>query len=166
MIFCSVGTQLPFPRLVDYLVSWSECVDGHQSQIIIQSGGGGGDKNVENMIISEFMSESEFSEYMTSAEVIVSHAGMGNIIRSIELNKPIVIVPRSSSMQEHRNDHQIDSANKFSSLDNVFVAYDYDSFCGAIKEAFGYKENEAKVFFPEREKLIKFLDAQIRSVKY
>ncbi|HGY1288709.1 TPA: glycosyltransferase [Raoultella ornithinolytica] len=165
MIFCSVGTQLPFPRLVNYLISWAECVDGHKSQIIVQSGGGIA-KDVENITISEFMSEIEFSEYIESAEVIVSHAGMGNIIRSIELNKPIVIVPRSGSLQEHRNDHQIDSANRFSSLDNVFVAYDYDSFCDALKEAFNYVRHETKSSFPERERLVNYLNSEIRNVKY
>lgn len=165
MIFCSVGTQLPFPRLIDYLTLWSEKVDNHNTQIIVQSGDKRAKKNGKITSFA-FVSESEFSEYMTSAAIIVSHAGMGNIIRAIELNKPIVIVPRLSDLKEHRNDHQIDSANRFCTLDNVFIANDYDSFCNAINSAFHYVKSEGGFSFPEREKLISYLESEIHNIKY
>lgn len=161
MIFCSVGTQLPFSRLVDYLYRWSEFVNKQQKRIVIQSGGGVNSKKLDNILVRMFVSEEEFSKYIDECSVFISHAGMGNIIRAIELNKPIVIVPRLGSLNEHRNDHQTDSANRFSSLSNVFVANDFDSFCKAIELASGYCDNRSKTAYPERDKLIKYLNSQI-----
>ncbi|WEF29647.1 glycosyltransferase [Klebsiella aerogenes] len=161
MIFCSVGTQLPFSRLLDYLYRWSEFINKQQERIVIQSGDKVNVKRLENVSVIDFVSEEEFSKYIDECSVVISHAGMGNIIRAIELNKPIVIVPRLSSLNEHRNDHQTDSANRFSSLSNVFVANDFDSFCKAIELVGGYGDNKNETAYPERDKLIKYLNSQI-----
>lgn len=161
MIFCSVGTQLPFERLVDYLFKWSNDFNVESKNIVIQAGKSVNKKSGSNILVRDFIGESDFSSYFKEAEVIISHAGMGNIISSIELNKPIVIVPRLSTLNEHRNDHQVDSAKRFSNLSSVFVANNYNEFCESLTEALNFKNVLSRTSFPERESLTNFLNKEV-----
>ena len=49
---------------------------------------------------------------------------MGSIITALEVGKPIVILPRREHLNETRNDHQLASANQFSSRPGIIVALD------------------------------------------
>jgi UDP-N-acetylglucosamine transferase subunit ALG13 len=82
---------------------------------------------------------------------------MGNIIRSLELGKPIVIVPRDSSRGEHINNHQYDTVENFSSFPSVFIAYDKDDFFSAIHSALNYSNAESSLDFTERDRLIDYI---------
>ncbi|HUQ96914.1 MAG TPA: glycosyltransferase, partial [Chitinophagaceae bacterium] len=61
--------------------------------------------------------------YFNKASLIVSHAGMGNIISALEREKPILVLPRLAQYGEHRNDHQMATAKVFEKLNYVYVAY-------------------------------------------
>lgn len=126
-IFCSVGTQAPFDRLVEYLLRWAE---GKDVALLVQAG----DSlyvNQHEFVVSS-ISGDEFTRFFDAADVVVSHAGMGNIIRALELSKPIVLLPRLASHGEHVNDHQVDTAERFSGSDLVSVVSDYSSFEAAL----------------------------------
>lgn len=134
MIFCTVGTQLPFDRLVDYLIRWQE--SSEYKDIIFQVGNSHQYLPTDGYQIS--ISEPLFSEIFDKANVIVSHAGMGNIIRALDLNKAIIVVPRQASLGEHINDHQQDTTNSLIGLPNLFPANNYDQFCAAMEKAENY----------------------------
>jgi UDP-N-acetylglucosamine transferase subunit ALG13 len=74
----------------------------------------------------DFYSPRESIELFSKAEIIVSHAGMGSILTACELGKTLIILPRKFDLGEHRNDHQLATAKKFESLNNVFVATDVE----------------------------------------
>lgn len=139
MIFCTVGTQLPFDRLVKYLSDWSSA---YPAEIIVYQVGKS-DLYKEDEGYYASIQEPLFSERFDAASVIVSHAGMGNIIRALDSGKPIVIVPRLSRFAEHINDHQLDTAGSFKGLPNVFLAGNYEQFLGAMKLAFDFKTTAA-----------------------
>ncbi|MCG8094946.1 MAG: glycosyl transferase family 28, partial [Candidatus Thiodiazotropha endolucinida] len=54
----------------------------------------------------------------------VAHAGMGSILSSLSLGKPIIIMPRKASLGEHRNEHQMATAKRFQNRPGVYVAWD------------------------------------------
>lgn len=135
MIFCTVGTQLPFDRLVEYLVRWSS--DNSGISVVYQVGGS--ERFIESDGFHALIKEPFFSATFDSSDVVVSHAGMGNIIRALDSGKPIVVVPRVSAYGEHINDHQLDTADSFSGLPNVFLANDYDEFVLAMSRACDFK---------------------------
>jgi UDP-N-acetylglucosamine transferase subunit ALG13 len=54
----------------------------------------------------------------------VAHAGMGSILTALEIGKPLVIMPRRAALGEHRNDHQLATAQRFAGRDGVAVAID------------------------------------------
>lgn len=120
MIFVTVGTQLPFDRLIRTIDEMAPLLNGEK--IIAQTNGGKYiAKNIE--CIAYFSSE-EFNTIISRARMIISHAGIGSIISALTHKKPIIIMPRRASLGEHRNDHQLATARKMDELKFVNVAYD------------------------------------------
>lgn len=112
MIFVTVGTQLPFDRLLDW-VSEALAELGINEECIAQVGET--DKNWAGIHKISSVSTSEFFSLIERARLVIAHAGMGTIIQCASIGKPLIIVPRLSQFGEHRNDHQVDTAGKFSS---------------------------------------------------
>jgi UDP-N-acetylglucosamine transferase subunit ALG13 len=75
----------------------------------------------------EFYPERELNQLIDQSDFIVSHAGMGSIMNALSRRKPIVVMPRLSQLGEHRNDHQVDTVNRFRNLSGVTVADDEET---------------------------------------
>lgn len=58
------------------------------------------------------MNSLDFEEAIRSADIVITHAGVGTILQSLEMGKYPVIVPRSKSHDEHVDDHQFQIADK------------------------------------------------------
>ena len=71
---------------------------------------------------------------MRSSTAIVAHAGMGTILTALELGKPLLIMPRRAALGEHRNDHQLATAERFAAVDGVKVAFDETEFALKLDE--------------------------------
>lgn len=135
MIFLTVGTQLPFDRLVQALDLIQPEVN---RKIVGQVGCGTYDAN--NIETYESMEPEVFNLYLKKADLIISHAGMGSIISSLKLGKRIIVVPRLSAYNEHRNNHQIDTCEEVSKFNGVFVCYDLDKISDVIIDALNNNE--------------------------
>jgi UDP-N-acetylglucosamine transferase subunit ALG13 len=120
MIFITIGTQEPFDRLVKVM----DELAGELSNIPFVAQVSKSELIVRNMQSVDFISPFEFNNYFQKASLIVSHAGMGTIISALELQKPIIVLPRQSKLGEHRSDHQIATARKFDKLGYIHVAYE------------------------------------------
>jgi UDP-N-acetylglucosamine transferase subunit ALG13 len=120
VIFVTVGTQLPFDRMVGAVDRWAGANPG--AEVFAQVG----PTSLEprHMGYSRFITPAECRERMTSAKAIVAHAGMGTILSALELGKPLLVMPRSAELGEHRNDHQLATARRFAELGRVAVARD------------------------------------------
>ena len=119
MIFVTVGSQMPFDRLLKAVDDWAE----KQSPIPeIRAQHGGGGYKPKFMVGVEKLTPIEFERCCESSTLVIAHAGMGSILTAITLGKPIVILPRRGDLKETRNDHQISTARWLSSRPGVFVA--------------------------------------------
>jgi len=118
LIFVSVGSQLPFPRLIMAMDEWAQI--NTKKKVIAQTGSS--DYLCKHIEAHDFLSPRSFDRHMREATLIVSHAGMGNIIRARELGKPIIILPRLAALGEHRNEHQLQTAEQIGVIDGVWVA--------------------------------------------
>jgi len=110
MIFVTVGTQLPFERLIKAVDEWAS--NHPDMEVFAQIGRT--QYQPQHMTCVETMSPLEYTQKFNDARVVVSHAGMGTIISGLELAKPLVLMPRLAAQGEHRNDHQLGTAEKFS----------------------------------------------------
>lgn len=55
------------------------------------------------------------NEFIKSANLIITHGGVGTIIEGINLKKKIIAVPRLKQYKEHVNDHQLQIIENFDS---------------------------------------------------
>ncbi len=118
MIFVTVGAQMAFDRLIGWMDDWA-VAEGRQD-VIAQIGPSS--YQPQRLEIVPFMSPPEFRARIAQADVIVAHAGMGSILNALELGKPILVVPRLSSLGETRNDHQVGTAQRLAEEGLVRVA--------------------------------------------
>jgi UDP-N-acetylglucosamine transferase subunit ALG13 len=119
MIFVTVGEQLPFDRLIRTVDYWA----GHSGQYVYAQTGRSKWKP-SHIKFKEFLSPNEFKRRLQEADIIISHAGMGTIISAVEMNKPLIVMPRKASLKEARSDHQFSSAKRFLSKNFLAVAND------------------------------------------
>lgn len=120
MIFVTVGTDLPFDRMVKIIDAWAgEC---GRRDIFAQIGEGGWEP--KNIRFCNFLQPPQFMEHFKMASVIISHAGMGTILSALHYRKPILVMPKLASLGEHRNEHQLATARRMMDLGNVNVAFD------------------------------------------
>lgn len=116
-LFVSVGTQLPFERLLNAI----ENIEGVYIEKCIYQIAESKFKSKFGEV-HKFLSPKEYDKYFNECDVFISHAGMGSIITAIDNNKPIIILPRLFSYGEHRNDHQIATAEQYKDFSNVYYA--------------------------------------------
>lgn len=118
MIFATVGTQLPFDRMIKTIDKWNEKQE--LSECFAQVGIGG--HATSSLGFAETLTPSQFAKKIAKCKVIVSHAGMGTILTALQVGKPIVIMPRLASRGEHRNDHQLATAEHLRGISGIYVA--------------------------------------------
>ncbi len=118
MILVTVGTQFGFDRLIQWMDVWAK--DNPDEEVFAQIGQG--EYRPKHMQWVAEISPLEFPNLVTRSRTLVSHAGMGTIISARLSAKTIIIVPRQASLGEHRNDHQLATARKFSGVPGCLVA--------------------------------------------
>lgn len=118
MIFCTIGTQVPFDRFLKAIDEIAPELSNEE--IIVQTFH---DKyEPKNVKTVQLLPPDEFNELFAKARIIIGHAGMGTIISALQQNKPIIIFPRIAAFGEHRNEHQLATAKKMSDYGYAYVA--------------------------------------------
>lgn len=129
MIFVTVGTQLPFDRLIaamdDYAAQSGE-------EVIAQVGGGGG--SWAHLDSRAMLAPSEFVQLFSRARVVVAHAGVGSILSAKRYRRPLVVLPRRLIYGEHRNDHQLAMARALKGVEGIHVAWQADEIAPLLAE--------------------------------
>ncbi len=122
MIFLTVGTQLPFDRLVRAVDAWAADRD---AEIFGQIAEPGPDGHVpQNFGWVAHLDPETFGQRFAAANLIVAHAGMGSLISALAAPKPILILPRRAALGEQRNDHQLATARRFADRTGVTACMD------------------------------------------
>ena len=120
MIFVTVGTELPFDRLVKTINTWAK--QNREQEVFAQIGEGAWEP--DGIKSSPFLAPAEFSNLCSQASVIVAHAGMGTILSALSAGKPLLVMPRLAKLGEHRNEHQSATARHMHEQGKVNVAFD------------------------------------------
>ena len=119
MIFVTVGTQLAFDRLIMAVDQWAG--ENPNESVFLQIGPGS--YQPQHGEFSNFVAPDKANELFKTADLIISHAGMGSILTALKYKKPILVLPRKASIGEHRNEHQLATAKWLGNKSGVFVAY-------------------------------------------
>jgi len=119
-IFVTVGTDLPFSRLVNAVDEWA----ARNERIDIFAQVGTADQVPRYIAYDRFLEPQTFNRLFQEADYIISHAGMGTILSSLRYEKPLLVMPRKASLGEHRNEHQLATAKYLDELKKVNIATD------------------------------------------
>ncbi|MCM4156130.1 glycosyltransferase [Gramella sp. AN32] len=120
MIFVTVGTQEPFDRLIRAM---DEIVPELGDQEIIVQAPLKTYKPIHFKTF-DFINPSKYNNIFDRADLIISHAGMGTILSALTKEKSLLVMPRLVKYGEHRNEHQLHTAQKFKFLNYINVAED------------------------------------------
>jgi UDP-N-acetylglucosamine transferase subunit ALG13 len=120
MIFVTVGSQLPFDRLIQAIDEIAPSLK--DNNIVAQVFGMKYQpKNIKTL---DYIAPADFKGYIDAADLIISHAGTGTILSVAQLAKPLIVFPRSGKLKETRNDHQMATCRKLEEISLLQVAYD------------------------------------------
>ncbi|GAB3274048.1 glycosyltransferase [Parahaliea aestuarii] len=147
MIFLTVGTQLPFDRLVATVDAYCAAHPGEEvfGQI------GDGRYQPENFAAVPFLSATQCRSQFRRAELVIAHVGIGSIFTALEFAKPIVMMARLAQHSEHRDNHQEQTLRYFSRLQHCYPINDADQLADALVQARQHPEQRETVsrFAPE-----------------
>lgn len=120
MLFVTVGTDMPFDRMVKVVDAWA----GEVGRTDVFAQIGRTDWRPKHIAFTQFLEPPEFNRRFAESSMIVAHAGMGTILSALRYEKPILVMPRQAALGEQRNDHQLATARRLLELGKVNVAFD------------------------------------------
>ena len=130
MIFVTLGTQdKHFPRLLEAVEKLE--VD---EEIIAQVGSTR--FKSDKIKIFDYLDSEDFKKYMNDARVIISHAGVGTILKGVQLGKKMIVAARMKKYGEHVNDHQKQILDNFSSEWYILPLYDFEKLSELLNVEF------------------------------
>lgn len=118
MIFVTVGTQLPFPRLIEAMDAYAEDLF---EPVVAQTAE---DTQCDNLIVEPFMSVERYSKVIGQARLVVAHAGIGTVLAARDAGVPLILVPRRTELGEHRNDHQCATVRELMGRRGITAVWD------------------------------------------
>lgn len=132
MFFVTLGTQdKEFKRLlieIERLIHVGIIKENVIAQI-------GNTKFESNKIkIIKFTYQNQMEELIKSADIIITHGGVGTIIEGINLGKKIIAVPRLKKYKEHVNDHQLQIIQNFNDNGYIIGVNSVDEIGSAIEK--------------------------------
>ena len=130
MIYVTVGTHTQgFPRLVKKM---DEIAARIKEQVIMQIGTT--DYVPRHASFFRISDEKQIESYVRKARLIVTHAGAGSIISSLNQGKIPIVVPRRKEFHEHVDDHQVEMARAFEKEGKVIAVYALDNLETSLVE--------------------------------
>lgn len=154
MIFATVGTQLPFPRLMQAM---SDLAPRLGEPILAQTGRC--DQNWPGLQHQPSFTPQEYKSHFQEARVVVAHAGIGSILSAKRWNKPLIIMPRRYHLREHRNDHQLATARQVANVQGVYLAWEAEDLEGLLMRTDLVPADDGQSEGTQR--LIQFIRAQL-----
>lgn len=141
MIFVILGgvVEYDFSRILKILDELVFELDLKKTDVIAQIGHSKYEPT--NYDWFRFVDGDEFNNYIESADVIITHGGVGSILKSMNCHKKIIVFPRLYKFKEHLDNHQTEISRKL--FDEGYVLY------AENKEELRKSLNNIKAFVPK-----------------
>lgn len=121
MIFLTVGSQMPFDRLVSAVDAWAAASG---AEVFAQIG----ETTLQPTALrwQKALAPAEFRRAVQACTCLIGHAGMGTVLTGLEFGKPMLLMPRRGPLGETRNDHQVDTLRWLATRPGIHAVYDVD----------------------------------------
>jgi UDP-N-acetylglucosamine transferase subunit ALG13 len=120
VIFASVGSVLPFDRLVRAVDEWGAANPGRDVFLQI----GEGKYEPRHVPFTRMMPHDEYHRRLAECSLFVAHVGMGSILQALEERKQMLLLARHRSLGEHTTDHQLHTASRFRDVAGLKIVDD------------------------------------------
>lgn len=117
VIFVTVGTQLPFPRLLDAM---DEIAGDISEPVLAQTCSA---QCWPNLHCVAALSIQAMTDHVAKSRLVIGHAGIGTVLATRAAKRPLIVVPRRAELGEHRNDHQLATVRMLEAQAGVWVAW-------------------------------------------
>ena len=153
MILVLLGTQNnSFHRLLEEIEK--NIKDGTiKEEVIVQAGYTKFQSH--KMRIIDLISKEQLEKFQDETELLITHAGVGSIISSIEKGKKVIAVPRMHEYGEHVNNHQKEIVKDFNDKGYIIGVEKVEDLKQAIIKS---KDFEPKKYQPNNEKMLKIIE--------
>lgn len=132
-IFLTVGSMLPFDRLVRAMDAWA----GEHGEARVFAQIGASRLQPVHLDFRAMLSPGEYRQQFAESDLVVSHVGMGTVITAAELGKSLVMLPRRPDLHEVTNNHQFATAQWLKGRPGVRIVLSADELAPAIAESIG-----------------------------
>lgn len=131
MIFVCLGTRrFPFNRLlkqIDKSIENNEIKDKVFAQI------GHSTYIPNNYDYTAFLSPEEYQKNVNAAQIIITHGGIGAIIKALKAGKQVIAIARREELGEHCDDHQLQIVDLFSELGYIRKVNKLEELGGVVE---------------------------------
>ena len=137
MIFVTLGTNdKQFTRLLDACEKAIE-EKAIADRVVVQAGFTKYES--KNMEIFDYMDRDQFSTFMNSADLVITHGGVGTIMTALKERKKILAAARLSEYHEHVNDHQIQLLSSFEKEGYLIYMHDLSDIKPYLEKVKSFK---------------------------
>ena len=157
MTFVTLGTQkFQLNRLLRLL---DECVGNGtiRDEIIAQTGAS--DYEPQHFRCYPFLKSDEFEAHIADADVVVTHGGVGSIMKAFQKEKPVVIFPRLAKYHEHVDDHQLEIAHLFAEKGYALLCNETDNLPQLLEESRVHLFNK---YISQTDTIVNFIEDFLR----
>lgn len=130
MIFVSIGSMLPFDRLIRAADEWAG--DNPGRDIYLQIGEGAYEPR--HAPWTRFMPVTEYRQRIRDCALFVAHVGMGSILQGLEERRQMLLLPRLRDLGEHTTEHQLHTADRFRDTPGIRIVDDVDALKAGMSE--------------------------------
>ena len=100
--------------------------------------------NSKAMTIRDFINEPELKKLYHSASLIITHGGVGSILKGLDMDKKIIAIPRLNKFNEHVDDHQLDIVNEFEQKNYLMAWHEQDDISRLITASGDFNPSKFK----------------------
>jgi UDP-N-acetylglucosamine transferase subunit ALG13 len=129
VILVTVGTQLPFDRLIQIV---DKIAPELPERIFAQIGKG--QYQPANFEWCRTIPPGDFDALIEQATLLVAHAGIGTVLMAQKRRKPLLLFPRRANLREHRNDHQLATVRGLRNRPGIHIAETDDELEAMLRE--------------------------------
>ena len=159
MILVLLGTQQnSFNRLLQEI---EDLIENEiiKERVVVQTGYT--KYKTDKMELFDMISSEELDSLIDEADLVITHGGVGSIIRALKKNKKVIAVPRLHQFAEHVNDHQRQIVEVFSTKNYLIGVQNLNDLGDAIKQINEFKPNE---YNSDNQKMINIIDNFIKKL--
>ena len=159
MIFVTLGT---FPTsFVRPLAVLHECCLNNKinTEIVVQCGYT--EFESEFFEMRPFIQPNELDELTKNADLIITHAGTGSMIKAIKYGRKIIAIPRLGKYAEAVDDHQLEILEVFAEKGYVLPWHEDQNLEDLLNDVKSFVPNE---YVSKKEVIIEYLENYINSL--